>query len=276
MRSLPPVPESFEWHYQSLGPALTCRIMSPVARHLFSSRDLELVALDGWMALAAAVGVTAGRVFRLKQVHGTRVVVIKKETRHEPLPTPEGDALISDDPSVALAVRAADCAPILLVDTVTGAAGAVHAGWRGTAAGLVSHTIRAMADTFATRPRDLVVAIGPAIADCCYDVGPELVDTFAANGHERLLIDRWFSSPPRPRGDHGPRPLRLDVSGANRDQLVLAGVPPENIHLSGLCTAIHLDVLTSYRAEGEKAGRMAGIIRPPGLTANRQAAQSAS
>ena len=269
MRPLPPLPDSFEWHQQSWGPALTCRSLSPLARHLFSSRDLELAALDGWMALAAAVGVAAGRVLRLKQVHGTRVVVISKGTRHEPGTTPEGDALISDDPSVALAVRAADCAPILLVDTVTGAAGAVHAGWRGTAAGIVAQTVAAMTESFNTKPHDLVVAIGPAIADCCYDVGPELVDTFAANGHQRLLIDRWFSSPPLPRGSHGHPPLRLDVSGANRDQLVLAGVAPENIHLSGLCTAIHLDVLTSFRAEGERAGRMAGVIRPPGVTMAR-------
>jgi YfiH family protein len=269
MRSLPPVPDTFEWHQQSWGPALTCRTLSPVARHLFSSRDLELTGLDGWMALASAVGVAAGRVFRLKQVHGTQVVVIAKGARCEPRAIPEGDALISDDPSVALAVRAADCAPILVVDTMTGAAGAVHAGWRGTAAGIASQTVRAMQETFGTKPRDLVVAIGPAIADCCYDVGPELVDTFAANGHERLLIDRWFSSPPSSRGDRTYRRLRLDLSRANRDQLVLTGIPPENIHLSGLCTAIHLDVLTSFRAEGERAGRMAGVIRPPGVKSDR-------
>ncbi|HET9360272.1 MAG TPA: laccase domain-containing protein, partial [Vicinamibacterales bacterium] len=70
-----------------------------------------------------------------------------------------------------------------------------------------------------------------------------------------------FQSPPPPRGSQARAGLRLDIAGANRDQLVLAGVPEDQIHLSGLCTAIHLDVLTSYRKEREKAGRMLGVIR---------------
>jgi copper oxidase (laccase) domain-containing protein len=82
------------------------------------------------------------------------------------------------------------------------------------------------------------------------------------------LIDRWFHAPPPPRGSFssaltgGERPrLRLDLVGASRDQLVLAGIPERQIYTSGLCTAMHLEVLTSYRAEKERAGRMAGVIR---------------
>jgi copper oxidase (laccase) domain-containing protein len=111
-----------------------------------------------------------------------------------------------------------------------------------------------MAREFGSRPADLVVAIGPAIAPCCYEVGSDVVDAFAAAGHERYLIDRWFLTPRE-------RTMRLDVPGANRDQLVLAGVREENIHACGLCTAMHLDVLTSYRAERERAGRIAAAIR---------------
>jgi copper oxidase (laccase) domain-containing protein len=109
----------------------------------------------------------------------------------------------------------------------------------------------------------VVAAIGPSIGPCCYEVGSELVDAFAAAGHQRHLIDRWFSRPKR-EADASRRPgekLYLDVPGANRDQLVLAGVPEDQIYLSGLCTAEHLDVLTSYRVEKEKAGRIAGVIR---------------
>jgi YfiH family protein len=131
---------------------------------------------------------------------------------------------------------------------------AVHAGWRGTAAGVAAAAIGALARDFGSRPGDLVVAIGPAIGPCCYEVGSDLVDAFAAAGHERYLIDRWFTTPRDQR-------MRLDVVGANRDQLVLSGVREENIHACGLCTAMHLDVLTSYRAEREKAGRIAGAIR---------------
>jgi copper oxidase (laccase) domain-containing protein len=117
-----------------------------------------------------------------------------------------------------------------------------------------------MARAFDTRPVDLVVAIGPAIGPCCYEVGTDVVDAFAAAGHERYLIERWFLAPP-PRGETGRPALRLDVPGANRDQLILAGVPDARIHTTGLCTAMHLDVLTSYRAEKQNAGRIAGVIR---------------
>ena len=114
---------------------------------------------------------------------------------------------------------------------------------------------------FGSKPEDIVAAIGPAIGACCYEVGSELVDAFAANGHPRHLIDRWFTTPPPERGSTERSPLRLDVAGANRDQLVLAGLQEQNIHMSGLCTAMHTDVLTSFRKERQHAGRMNGVIR---------------
>jgi len=137
----------------------------------------------------------------------------------------------------------------------------VHAGWRGTAARVAVAALESLEHEFGTKPADIVAAIGPSIGPCCYEVGTELVDAFAAAGHERYLIDRWFLAPPPARGSHERPRLRLDVAGANRDQLLLAGVPDQQIHTSGLCTAMHLDVLTSYRAEKDQAGRLAGVIR---------------
>jgi YfiH family protein len=163
-------------------------------------------------------------------------------------------------------IRAADCVPLLMADRRSGVVAAVHAGWRGTAAGVAIAAIETLGREFGTRPEDVVVAIGPAIGPCCYEVGTDVVDAFASAGHGRHLIDRWFRSPPVGRGGFRPVPdaagakVRLDVPGANRDQLILAGVPEENIHAAGLCTAMHLDVLTSYRAEKEHAGRIAGVI----------------
>jgi copper oxidase (laccase) domain-containing protein len=138
---------------------------------------------------------------------------------------------------------------------------AVHAGWRGTAARAAVAAIDALGREFGTRPGDLVVALGPSIGACCYEVGTNLVDAFAAAGHERYLIDRWFLSPPPARGSSERPGLTLDVARANSDQLVLAGVPEDQIFASGLCTAMHLDVLTSYRKEKDKATRLAGVIR---------------
>ncbi len=196
----------------------------------------------------------------VRQVHGRGVVVIRKGSP-VPLPRPEADALISDASDIAIAVRVADCVPLLLADRVRGVVAAVHAGWRGTAAGVVVAAIEALGREFATRANDVIAAIGPSIGACCYEVGTDLVDAFAAAGHERHLIDRWFLSPPPARGSTQRAPLTLDVAQANIDQLILAGVPEDQIYSSGLCTAMHLDVLTSYRKEREKAGRIAGVIR---------------
>lgn len=207
--------------------------------------------------LASAVRVRT--VVTLTQVHGAAVYVVRRGQR-VPGHRPEADALVSDADDVAVAVRAADCVPLLMADRRSGAVAAVHAGWRGTAAGAAPAALDAMRREFGTDPKDVVVAIGPSIGSCCYEVGSDLVDAFAAAGHARHLIERWFSTPPPPRGSHQRPPLRLDVAGANSDQLILAGVPGTQIHDVGLCTAMHLDVLTSYRAEQERAGRIAAVI----------------
>jgi YfiH family protein len=256
---LPHVQEPFYWTQESWGAALRCRALDPVAPHLFTSRQLSLSSRDDWDAAARAVG--AFRLLSANQVHGRDVVVHSRRSAVSGS-RPDADALVSDDPLVGVSVRAADCVPLLLADSRTGAVAAVHAGWRGTAAGVTSAAVETMAREFGTDPSHLVAAIGPSIGSCCYEVGPELVDAFASAGHGRHLIDRWFVATPPPRGSRERVPLRLNVAGANRDQLVLAGVREENIHLSALCTAMHLNVLTSYRAERDRAGRIAGVIRP--------------
>ena len=215
-------------------------------------------AVTDWWRLADALGVR--RILTLTQIHGRNAVVVRRG-ESTPRGKPEADILVSNDPEVAIAVRAADCVPLLLADSNTGAVAAVHAGWRGTAAGAATAAVEALGREFGARPEDLVAAVGPSIGACCYEVGSELVDAFAAAGHARHLIDRWFVTTPPARGSREVSPLRLDVAAANRDQLLLAGVAEEHIHMSGLCTAMHLDVLTSYRKEQENAGRLAGVIR---------------
>ena len=200
-----------------------------------------------------------------KQVHGRAVVVMR---RGDALPSvaPEADAFVSDSADVAVAVRVADCVPLLVADRVRGVVAAVHAGWRGTAARAAVAALDALDREFGTKPADVVVAIGPSIGPCCYEVGSELVDAFAAAGHERHLIDRWFLAPAPPRGSRERPKLRLDVAGANRDQLVLAGVPEEQIHLVG---PLHRDASGRAhvvpRREGQTPRRLAGVIRARGF-----------
>lgn len=247
--TLPAVPEPFYWTSSPCGTVLRCRPLDAVAPHVFTTRELELSSGDDWRRVADAVG--AERVATLEQVHGRHVVSIARDTA-APAGRPRGDALVCANPSVAVAVRAADCVPLLLADSRTGAVAAVHAGWRGTAAGVVRAAVAALEQELGAHPRNLIVAIGPSIGACCYEVGPDVRDAFAAAGHARASIDAWFTG------------RQLDLVAANRDQLMDAGVPEAQIHASGLCTAMHLDVLTSYRAEKETAGRIGAAIRAPG------------
>jgi purine-nucleoside/S-methyl-5'-thioadenosine phosphorylase / adenosine deaminase len=219
-----------------------------------------LTSPEDWRRLAGTLG--SDEIVTPNQVHGRQVVVVRAGSRRDE-GRPIGDVLVSDDPTTAIAVRAADCVPLLLADSRSGAVAAVHAGWRGTASGAATAAVDALRQHIGASPKDLIVAIGPSIGACCYEVGSELVDAFAAAGYPRHLIDRWFivrGSKGAP-GRTGLPPLYLDVAGANRDQLLLAGVPEAQIHDCRLCTAMHLDVLTSYRAERERAGRLAAVIK---------------
>jgi hypothetical protein len=262
--TLPPVGEPFYWTEASWGAALRCRALDTVAPHLFSSRQPQLSpeVCDG---LAHATG--AASLVTATQVHGAAVVACR-EGEHPP-PSVEADILVARGAGAAIAVRSADCVPMLLADRRTGAVAAVHAGWRGTRAGAAAAAVAALAREFDSRPGDLVAAIGPHIGVCCYEVRSDVVDAFAAAGFERHLIDRWFTALPPARGSRTPLPLHLDLGLASRDQLVLAGVPQEQIHHSNLCTAEHLDVLTSFRVEAGDAGRLVAVIRSASPSSHR-------
>lgn len=247
---------AFEWTQASWGQALRCVPLADVAPHLFTIRNLELRdnPLE-WAAVAGDMRVAPDAIRLIRQVHGAAVAVAR---RGGPTwPRPEADAVVSDDPSVAIGVRVADCAPVLLADARRGVVAAAHAGWRGTALAVARAAVRAMQEHFGTDPADLTAAIGPSLGPCCGEVGQEVVDAFRAAGHGEPAIERWFATGP------SGRPY-LDLWTANRDQLVAAGVLPGRVFAAGLCTRTWPGHFHSYRLEREKAGRMLGIIRARG------------
>ena len=263
-----PVPDpAFRWTDEPWGVALRSDPLGQVAQHLFTSRQLPLpsvldrAAHGPWSALASSVGVSLDKVMRVRQVHGCEVRVLRRGAIPDDAASrmPDADAVVSNEPGLALAVMAADCVPILLADRVSGATAAVHAGWRGTAARIVWAAVQAMAREFGTQPGNLTAAIGPSIGPCCYEVGEELIDRFVEAGASPRDIGRWFSRVPAGARDS----LRLDVAAANRDQLVAAGLGPERISSCGLCTMTHREVFESFRAHGDRAGRMAGVVVVP-------------
>jgi YfiH family protein len=165
----------------------------------------------------------------LKQIHSSSCIAA--EGRAGLLG--EGDALIENRSGSVVAVKTADCIPILLVDERRRAVAAVHAGWRGTAAGIAADAVAAMSRRFGTRPEDLHAAIGPGIGECCYEVGGEVAERFGGQG----------------RG-------HVDLPAANQRQLEQAGVTPERIYASNLCTMCRPEEFDSFRRDREAAGRM--------------------
>jgi hypothetical protein len=247
----------FDWVQAPCGAVLQCRPLATIAHHFFTAAPLRLREdQTEWDGVAQFAGVPRARLRLLSQVHGQAVAVA---AAGDPAPwkTPEADAVISNDASVALGVRVADCAPILIADRRLGVAAAVHAGWRSTLQRIAASTVAALMRTFGSDAADLVAAIGPSLGACCGEMGEEVVEAFREAGHRHEHIDRWFSR------STGQRP-HFDLWLANSDQLQEAGVRVDAIHVAGLCTKTHRGVFHSYRASGSAAGRMTGIIRAGG------------
>ncbi len=196
-----------------------------------------------WALLREATGLSFARV---RQVHGHRVVHAREAT---PGPSPEADAVISERPGLAACVSVADCAPVLLADPASGAVAAVHAGWRGTLARTAAHAVEALVREHGARPADLLVAIGPSIGPCCYDVSEELAARF------REEVGPVAGNP---RG----RQSRVDLWMANAMVLRQAGVPREQIEILGRCTACEPDHFFSHRRDIGRTGRMVGFVAP--------------
>ena len=177
----------------------------------------------------------------LTQIHSTRVTVACRLGL-----LGEGDALLTGQPGLYVAVKTADCIPLLLVDPVHRAVAAVHAGWRGTAGNIVRSAIDTMVSEFHTEPSQLWAAIGPGIGKCCYEVSGDVAKRFAP----------WW-----PESSSGERAM-LDLPAVNRRQLIEAGVLPEHVlGNTDWCTRCKTTVLHSFRRDGAAAGRMLSGIR---------------
>ncbi len=161
---------------------------------------------------------------------------------------PECDALITNDAGCALVVFTADCTPILLWDSVTGAVGAVHAGWRGTAADIAGKTVRKMVSEFGCQPQNIRAAIGPNIGVCCFetdrDVPDAIIETF---GHEAEQFIRTTGEK-----------YHVDLKAVNALALRRAGV--ESIEISDDCTMCHPDRFWSHRITGAARGSQGALI----------------
>jgi YfiH family protein len=193
--------------------------------------------------ISRILSVEKASIFMPVQKHTDNIMVLNSEL------TPRtADAVITRKRGILIGVQVADCVPVLLFDSKKSVAGAVHAGWRGTAKGITRKTIALMGERFGSLAGDIRIAIGPSIRGECYDVGIEVKEAVcsATGGGSYFEISAGKYS--------------LDLSSANILQALSAGVPQENIWRSAECTCCSPHEFHSYRRHKDRAGRQGGFI----------------
>ncbi|CAG1065966.1 Polyphenol oxidase [uncultured bacterium] len=220
--------------------------LAPYASLNFDGRDTDPAGnVEKNKALFhEAFGVPEGRLVTVSQVHGKKVLVIDGQLPDKPV---EADAIVTAEPDVAIGMMTADCQPILLHDPVNNAIGAVHAGWKGAALGIVVETVLKMSETYGTDPACLIASLGPCIGPCCYKVGWNVLDEYMKNHRDADCF----------RENDG---LRMDISLANNLQLLGVGVKKENISIDSVCTSCNPELFFSYRKDNGRTGRQLSFI----------------
>lgn len=175
-----------------------------------------------------------------RQVHSVNVLNIDRAGVYE-----DTDGMLTQTEGLSLIVSAADCLPVFLYDPENNAIGTVHSGWKGTKGGIVINAVNQMKDSFGTSPSHLLCAIGPSIEGACYEVGAEVAAQF----------DEIYLNP----SDEGK--YNLDLKAAVVAQMLSAGVKSGNIEVSDICNKCDADNFFSHRRDGDKSGRMWGLIR---------------
>lgn len=228
----------------------------------FRRGDDEERVFENYRRLCGSMGIAPEQLIFTDQVHKTNVrrayradcgKGIFSERNYA-----EVDGHITNEPGAALMVFGADCVPLLFYDPVRHAIGAVHAGWRGSVGRISQKAVERMGGEFGCEPSDLRVVIGPSICAECYEVGREVADAFFEAFGEDAKSVLTLSHPAKDAQD-GEKYL-LDLWEVNRQVLLRAGVKPEHIVVSGLCTMCRQDLFFSHRASGGKRGSMAGFI----------------
>jgi len=242
----------------------------PFLTHAFCTRQggvsvgpyagLNLAPLDGedsknvrnnWYILSRAFGIEPDRFFLLRQIHGDGILVLDGELPPDSFPEPPAyDALITDQPNLALCIKTADCVPILLVSPKKRVVAAIHAGWKGTARNLAGRVVSTLCERFGADPGDLLAVIGPAIGPCCYEVDDPVVSSLAVRRDDGAVCrpsvfrGRWM----------------IDLPRINEGQLGQAGLNPSCISRMDFCTACLPDLFFSHRRDRGRTGRQVSFI----------------
>ncbi len=206
----------------------------------FSSGDESETVIKNRKLFFESLGVDENKIATSKLIHGNKVLVANVPVHEEGY-----DSVITNIPGIFAVVSIADCTPVLIYDTKQKAVAAIHAGWRGTVAGIVSETLKVMQKEYNTKGEDCLAFIGACISESSFEVGEEVAAQF----------EKEFK-----QFDEEKKKYFVNLKTANKKQLTNAGVLAKNIEVSNYCTVLNNDLFYSYRKEKGRTGRMLVVI----------------
>lgn len=221
----------------------------------FTRGDQKEAVEENYRRLAEALGVEYGSFVFSDQTHTTNVVRVGKADAGNGILRERAytdvDGMVTNEEGVTLVTFYADCVPLYFVDPVHRAIGLSHSGWRGTVGRMGKVTLEKMQQEFDTNPADVVCAIGPSICQSCYEISEDVAEEFQREfiGHEKeIFLDKG-------RGKY-----QLDLWKANEIVLLEAGVLPEHLQVTNVCTCCNSNLLFSHRASQGKRGNLAAVL----------------
>lgn len=234
-----------------------------VSTGIFSSMNLNFkrgddpdAVLENYRRMAAALNMRVEDMVLSDQTHTTNVRVITEEDRGKGILRPQDysdvDGMITNVPEIVLVTSYADCVPLYFVDPVRKAIGLSHSGWKGTVGHIGQKTVWKMHEVYGSEPKDIVAAIGPSICQSCYEVSDDVAEAFRANFTADEAADILL--------DKGNGKYQLDLWKANWYVLTDAGILPEHLSVTDLCTACHPDLLWSHRKTNGQRGGLSAFL----------------
>lgn len=225
----------------------------------FHRGDDPEAVMENHRRLAAAIGYDASNAVFSDQVHETRIRSVTREDAGKGIVKDTDiigiDGLVTDCPGIPLVTFYADCVPLFFYDPVRQVAATAHSGWRGTVAGMGAVMIDYMKNHYGCRAEDIVCAIGPSICGNCYEISQDVADAF----QERFPQDKYPELMRAGREGH----YDLDLWKANQWILQEAGIRPEHLDITDLCTCCNPELLFSHRASHGMRGNLAAVIMLP-------------
>jgi YfiH family protein len=227
-----------------------------LSTHVGAYQDEPENVIENYKRISQSMGIDPNTIVLSKQVHKTDIMLVNKEDCGKGLFRPrdydEIDGLITNTPGVTLVTSYADCVPLFFVDPIKKAIDLTHSGWRGTVAKIGWNTVKKMKEYFQSDSKDIIAVIGPSICMECFEIGEEVAIVFIKAFH----LEK--ENPILYRKENGK--YQCDLWAANYQVLIEAGLKPENIHISGVCTSCNSELLFSHRKTQGKRGSLAAFL----------------